>query len=242
MGKFVGFDRRIQLDWLDTTAALVQAGLPLDEISERLNRYLVDKVVGDEARAKTILVLFRVWANVRDEHKHLRDEGLQLAAQTHSEERLWIHWAMSLLTYPVFRDVAATVGRLSRLQGVISNDQVQRRIVEHWGQRTTVQRATRRLIRTFVDWSVLKDTGKRGHYEANPPNRTANQDLALWFLTCALQANEAEQIPMGELSQLPYLFPFDLLPFTNHVRQSERFEVTRQGLDLEMVAARLPIV
>jgi hypothetical protein len=30
---------------------------------------------------------------------------------------------------------------------------------------------------------------------------------------------------------------FDLLPFVNDVRLSERFEVARQGLDLEMVAA-----
>jgi len=40
-----------------------------------------------------------------------------------------------------------------------------------------------------------------------------------------------------ELGQLSYTFPFDLLPFVNDVRLSERFEVTRQGLDLEMVAA-----
>jgi len=143
---------------------------------------------------------------------------------------------MSLLAYPFFRDVAATVGQLSRLQGTFTQAQIQRRMIEHWGQRTTLQRAIRRLLRTFVDWGVLRDTDVRGSYEAVPSRQTENPALALWFLDCALRANEAEQVSLRELGQLSYTFPFDLLPSLNNVRRSERFEVTRQGLDLEMVA------
>ena len=235
MRQIVGFDRKIQLDWLDATAALCQEGLGPDAVAERLDRRLAGEVGGAEARRKTIIVLLRIWVNVPDEHKPLRDEALQLVTQTNSVDRLWVHWGMSLLAYPFFRDVAATVGRLSRLQGVFSQAQVQRRMVERWGERTTLQRAIRRLLRTFIDWNVLRDTEVRGRYEVTPMRRTTNQTLALWFLTCALQANEADQIPLAELSQLPYAFAFGLLPFANDVRRSERFAVSRQGLDLEMV-------
>ena len=110
-------------------------------------------------------------------------------------------------------------------------------MIENWGQRTTLQRAVRRLIRTSVDWDVLQDTDVRGCYEVAPSRQTENRALALWLLDCALQANDAEQVLLRELGQLSYTFPFDLLPFVNDVRLSERFEVARQGLDLEMVAS-----
>jgi hypothetical protein len=133
--------------------------------------------------------------------------------------------------------VAATVGQLSRLQGGFSQAQVQRRIAESWGQRTTLRRAIQRILRTCVTWDVLQDADVRGSYDVVPSRQTENKALALWFLDCALQANEAEQVLLRELGQLSYAFPFELLSFINAVRRSERFEVTRQGLDLEMVAS-----
>jgi hypothetical protein len=55
-------------------------------------------------------------------------------------------------------------------------------------------------------------------------------------MDCALRANEAEQVPLRDMERLPYTFPFEWTTFVGDVRRSERFETTRQGLDLEMVA------
>jgi hypothetical protein len=234
----VGFDRRLQLDWLDVTVGLCQESLDPGIVAEQLRRKLEHEIAGAEARRKTITVLLRIWVNVPAGDTDLRDEALQLATQIDAEERRWLHWGVSLLAYPFFRDVASTVGQLSRLQGTFSQAQVQRRMVESWGQRTTLRRAVQRVLRTFVDWDVLRDTDVRGSYETGLPRRTENQTLAFWFLDCALEANEAEQVPLRELGQLSYIFPFDLLPFIGEIRRSERFEITRQGLDLEMVSVR----
>lgn len=235
MNKFIGFDRRLQLCWLDATVSLCQETLDPTVISGRLWQRLELEIAGTEARRKTRTVLLRIWVKVPEEYTCLRREALQLAAQIGSEESLWLHWGMSLLAYPFFRDVAATVGHLSRLQGAFTQAQVQRRIIENWGQRTTLRRAVRRLLRTFVDWGTLRDTDSRGRYEVAPRRQTENQALALWLLDCALHANDAEQVPLRELGQLSYTFPFDLLPFVSDVYRCERFEVARQGLDLDMV-------
>lgn len=232
MNRFIGFDRKVQLDWLDTTAGLYQEGLGFDLIAEHLHRYLEKAVAGPEARRKTITVLLRLWIKVPTQDQPLRDEALQLAGQVSPTERLWLHWGLSLLAYPFFRDVAATVGQLSRLQGSFSQAQVQRRMMETWGQRTTLQRAVRRLLRTFVDWGVLRDSDTRGSYEIAPPRQTENQSLALWLLDCALRAHQAELVLLRELEQPAYTFPFDLAPFANDLRRSDRFEISRQGLDL----------
>lgn len=239
MKQMIGFDRKLRLDWLDTTVGLCHESLDPAVVANRLRERMEREIAGTEALRKTITVLLRIWVNVPTEYSRLREEALDLAVQANSEERLWIHWGMSLMAYPFFRDVSATVGQLSRLQGVFSQTQVQRRMIENWGQRTTLRRATQRLLRTFVDWDVLRDTGTRGSYDVASPRQTDNLDLTLWLLDCVLQANEAEQVPLKELGQSSYTFPFDLLPFLGDVCRSERFEVSRQGLDLEMVSARV---
>lgn len=236
MNRMIGFDRSLRLDWLDVTVGLCQQELDLNTIAQRLQQKLEAEITGSEARRKTITVLVRVWANVPQTHVTSRNEALQLAAHVQPGERLWLHWGMSLLAYPFFRDVAATVGHLGRLQGAFSLAQVQRRMVEGWGQRTTLQRAVRRLVRTFFDWDVIKEVEGRGNYAVASPRHTANHELALWLLECALRAHGAEQVLLRELGQLLYMFPFDLRAFANDVRLSERFEVAHQGLDLEMVA------
>lgn len=236
MNRFIGFDRKLQLDWLDATVGCCQKSLDPGIVAGHLRQRLESKVTGTEARRKTITVLLRIWVNVPAKDGRLRDEALQLAAQIGPEERLWLHWGLSLLAYPFFRDVAATAGQLSRLQGSFSQAQVQRRMIENWGQRTTLQRAVRRLLRTFIDWHVLRETDVRGSYDVAPPRQTDNQYLALWLLDCALRAHEAEQVMLRELGQLAYNFPFDLTPFVGDLRRSDRFEIARQGLDLEMVA------
>ena len=235
----IGFDRRLDLAWLDATVGLCQRGSDSTQISEQLRQHLEAEVEGMEARRKTVTVLSRIWVNVPERDRPLRKEGLQLAASVAADERLWLHWGMSLLAYPFFRDVAATVGRLDRLQGAFSNAQVQRRMKEKWGQRTTLQRASRRVVGTLVGWGVLRRTSVPGSYVAAPRQQTDDRVLALWLLDCAMRASDAEQIPLRELVQLPCLFPFDLVDLTNDVRLSARFEVSRQGLDLEMVSSTL---
>ena len=236
MSQMIGFDRKVQLDWLDATVGLYQQSLDPSVIGAQLKQRLESEISGAEARRKTATVLLRIWVNVPEKHKSLHDEALHLAGRVQPNERLWLHWGMSLLAYPFFRDVAAVVGQLGRLQGVFSLAQVQRRTIEGWGQRTTLQRAVQRLVRTFFEWGVILEAEAKGSYTLAPACKTDNRDLALWLLDCALRAHGSEQVLLQELGQLPYTFPFDLFPFIGDVRRSERFEVDRQGLDLEMVA------
>jgi hypothetical protein len=238
MNQMIGFDRKIQLAWLDSTVGLCQQRLAPDCIAKNLKQKLASEIAGAEARRKTVTVLLRLWVNVPEKDVRLRDEALTLAAQVRPDERLWLYWGMSLLAYPFFRDVAATIGQIGRLQTVWSLAQIQRRMVEEWGQRTTLQRAVQRLARTFYNWGMIQEAEGKGNYIVKPARQITQRALGLWLLECALHAHNSEQLLLREFVQLPYLFPLDLSSFINDVRLSERFEVTHQGLDMEMVTAR----
>ena len=74
---------------------------------------------------------------------------------------------MALAAYPFWGAVAAQTGRLLRLQGTVAAAQVQRRIKEGYGERDTVSRAARRVLRSFIDWRVLTDTATKGRRKNN---------------------------------------------------------------------------
>ena len=82
-----------------------------------------------------------------------------------------VHWCMCMAVYPFFGTVADAVGRLLRLQGTAGAAQVQRRLRERFGERETVARAARRILRAYIDWGVLSETDEKGplprRYEAS---------------------------------------------------------------------------
>lgn len=238
--QIIGFDRELALDWLDLTAGLAQQGLALAQLRAELLRQLTGEIPGAEACRKTVTLLTRLWVRVPPEHQTLQTEALSLLSTVLPHERLWLHWGMSLLAYPFFHEVAGLVGRLSRLQEGFESSQVQRRMREAWGERTTLERAILRLLKTFVAWEVI--TPEAHIYRVTPQRQTENTALALWFVSCLIwsscqtNGHHQRQIALSELAQAPAAFPFDLIPHLPLLRRSNRFEISHQGLNLEMVA------
>ena len=150
---------------LDATAEWTLQGLSVPEIRAQLERLLDGQVAGEgphSARGKTMTVLLHVWTAVPDAAVPLRDDALALLRGRTARERLALHWGMCLATYPFFRDVAATTGRLLALQGEAALSQIVRRMAESWGGRSTLKRAVQRVVRSFVEWGVLAESGDRG--------------------------------------------------------------------------------
>ena len=211
----IGFSQRIHIDWLEYTANLVLAGNDREEIVAALSERLKEKLsVGNEPvrgnRDKAITILTRVWVTVPEELHALRDEGLEHLRTQDPNVRLLVHWCMCMAVYPFFGTVADAVGRLLRLQGTASAAQVQRRLRERFGERETVARAARRILRAYIDWGVLHETGEKGLYSGTAKHAIAEVPLALWVVKAVL-------FPMGDTPRSaasmlhgPELFPFEL--------------------------------
>ncbi len=210
----VGFSQRIQLDWLERTARLYIAGLTKDEIEESLQALLQDQLsIGSGAkrgnRALSISILLKVWVVVPHGLESLRNEGLELLKRLPPKQHLVVQWGMVMAVYPFFQVLAETVGRLLRLQGTVAASQVQRRMREQFGERSTVERAARRILRCLIDWGVLKETEEKGIYQATA------------------------------ITQNPALFPFSTESINIRGLESHsRLELLRQGLDEDVIMLR----
>jgi len=231
----IGFDRFIRRQWLDIAAETALGGASPEDLRAHLHAVLAEAHPGRKARSNTITVLVRVWASVDDEHLRLRDEALALWGETSHLERLWLHWGMALTAYPVFRAAAEIIGRLLRLQGEVTLSQTQRRLAELMGNRSTLGRAARRIVRSMVEWGALADAERKGVYCGTAKLTTASVPLQLWLLEAYHLADGADSVEAHSLIDSPALFPFALSVGTGDLRQSKRFAVHRQGVDMDVV-------
>lgn len=240
----IEFDRKIELDWLDATAAKVAAGATEQELHDFLFAYLdflsiEGRDTWGTARAKTARVLTRIWSRVPAEAEPLRDRAIRLLPQVQPGQRLALHWAMMIAAYPFFADIAAALGRLLSLQETVSSAQLQRRIAERWGDRSTVYRTLRHVVRSIVAWGVLEDAGKGVYRRSGQKLRPVGGQVAQLLVEAVLLDSEQDSLPLDQASNHPALFPFHVEVNVQQLRQPERIRVYRQGLDMDVVAIAL---
>lgn len=238
----IGFSQRVRLEWLEQTANLVLAGNDKAAVNDTLQELLKDKVsVGGQAergnREKVITILLKVWLTAPTELESLRIGGLELLKRVPRRDHLSIHWGMVMAVYPFWSGVATQVGRLLRLQGSAAAAHVQRRVREQYGERETVSRAARRVLRSYLDWGVLQEAGAKGIYSAGPSLAVDDNRLIAWLVETCLQLRANGSFPLKDLLDSPSLFPFRLKPMhaESLVASSTRLDILRHGLDEDLV-------
>ena len=232
----LGFDRKLDLAWLDAAAAAAARGDSLSDARQQLYAVLEGIVKGDgprSGRGKTITVLSRIWLNPGLDG--FRGRAVAALEQADAGERLAIHWAMCSGTHPFFVDTAAAAGRLVRMQGDVAQAQVVRRVAETWGDRSTLHRAVQRTCRTFIDWGVLQETDIRGVYEAKARGISVGGNTARLLLEGMLRGGKSPAAPLAELVRHPALFPFSVNSSAGDLRVAPQFRLDRQGLDVDVV-------
>jgi len=239
----VGISQRIRLEWLEQTANLVLAGNDKCSINNALQDLLKNEVsVGGEAdrgsREKIITILMKVWLNIPPGLEAFRIDGLKLLRSLPPRNRVVVHWGMVMAVYPFWGSVAGQVGRLLRLQESFTISQIQRRLREQFGERETVFRAARRVIRSFVDWKVLRKTEAKGIYKQGEVIKISEPRLAAWLIEAHFYANPERKSTLSSLINSPMLFPINLCAISigQLGEYSERLEITKVDMDDFLVA------
>ena len=156
-------------------------------------------------------------------------------------EKTAIHWAMISAAYPFWFNVARQVGRLLNLQDQITSQQIVRRLKEQYGDRQTVSRVSRYVVRSFVAWGVLKDTDRKGCYERGQIFTIDNPHVIGLLLEGALHTVTESKSSINTLYNNPGFYMFDL-PLLNGeliAQANSRIEVLRFGMDEEILKLKV---
>jgi len=238
----VGLDRFISLAWMEKASSLVLAGNASKDIKTILQEDLSGffRSSRTDVRGsldKTITILMKIWLTTPTELEAFRKSGLELLQGMPRQEQIAVHWGMILAVYPFWSGVATQVGRLLSLQSSVTAAQVQRRVREQYGERETVSRRARYALRSFVDWGAIKETQKKGVYQAASTLNVTDPSLTAWMIEAALHAQKNGSAPLKDVIRSPGLFPFAIRSISVDRLQSVngRINIVRHGLDDDLV-------
>ncbi len=234
----IGFDRRLDLAWLDSAAAKAKDGASSEELRTSLWALLGEPGLegqGESATKKTVTVLHRIWGPESGPTEDLRQRAMGLLEVCGPKERLGLHWAMMVARYPIFVDVAATLGRLLKLQDSVTLSLLNRRLAKDWGSRSTLHRAVQRIVRSMIQWGIIEDTGLKGVYRSHDAPIQLGPELSGLVVEAILHDSEAQAMPLDTLMAHPALFPFALNTGPIDLRNSVHLRFHREGLDSVIV-------
>lgn len=246
MGKrheAIGIKQAIRFEWMQKAANLLLAGLDAKTIRQELHEFLADrKGSGSEGersdQTRTFLVnnLMKIWVSPDPELVPFRDASLTFLRENPSMA-LAVHWGMISAVYPFWFNVARQTGRLLALQDQVTQTQIINRLKEQYGDRQTVFRYGRYVLRSFVAWGVLEEADSKGCYKKGNVFTATDLDLEVIMLEAALWVSADAQSALGLLLNNPGFFPFHLAPISGELvaQRSTRIDVIRYGLDDEML-------
>jgi len=241
----IGLDRLVRLAWLEKVSSLVLAGNEPRDIKTILQddlqwAFRSTKTDVRGSMDKTITILLKVWLKVPAELESLRIGGLELLKRVPRRDHMAIHWGMVMAVYPFWSGVAIQVGRLLKLQGSAAAAHIQRRVREQYGERETVSRRARYVLRSYLDWGVLQESREKGIYSAGASLAVEDYRLIAWLVEASLHARANGSAPLKDLIDSPSFFPFRIKPIhaESLVAASSRLDILHHGLDDDLVMLR----
>jgi hypothetical protein len=244
--RALGIKQTIRFEWLQKTTNLLLAGLDGPSVRAGLHDHLTGRkgngtmgARSERTREFVVFNLTKTWVTPSPALDPLRADLLAVLRENPAMAPA-VHWAMISAAYPFWFNVAGRCGRLLTLQGQVTHAQIVRRLKEHYGDRETVSRYSQFVIRSFVAWGVLKDSGARGCYEKAAPLAVTDTPLVALMLEAALYTVPEGKAPLRALLAHPAFFPFHfpLLGGDQVSRHNSRLDAIRLGLDEELLQLR----
>lgn len=228
MAKLVGLSRAIKIEWLNKTVELIKEGKTEAEIKSDLNEYLSYEISSPTNLRKTREILLAIWVRTPDEYKNIKTLALKLfETDTKCINKLVAHWCMLLLTYPIFSDVCALIGKLVDIQDTFTTAWLKQKLFDLWGERTTLLHSSDKILQTLRYLGTIENekVGVHKIVSVNVSDDTARSVIALTILAL----NRKAYYEISELSQVPQMFPFQYSVSCELVHKSELFTLSNFG-------------
>jgi hypothetical protein len=230
MSKRVNFSRHIEIQWLDSVAVWVAEGKPKKELDEQIDLMLEPIINCKVNRGKTRNQLTKLWSSMSDE---IADDFDQFAINAVIESEhpdFMLHWGMLVAKNNFFADVVRFIGRREKHSEVFTYAQVQKNIVELYGDTETVKRSLRSVLKTLVDFKVLGRQTNRT-YKAHKLEHKVESKYKSWLLQSLMYNQKYRSRSLADMLDDLVWFPFVFSVSVNEL-ETTWFDLHQQGNDL----------
>lgn len=236
MTKPVGFDQKVLLHHLDFTANHTKKYSRKD-MYEVLDGYLRNDITGAKSRKNAVTMLMKIWYLVDKDLIHIRDKVLEVLPTLTKEERLLVHWGMTLAAYPFFKDAAQELGKLFQLQDTVPSTVIGKRMKEEYGDRRRVEVATSAVLMSIKAWGILIPSKNRS-YQLPDKIYISNPMLQVFIIQTLLYILENTALQLDIVHNHSMFFPFAYDFNLSELRQCEEITLHRQGVDTLIVECK----
>jgi hypothetical protein len=235
MKKMVGFDQKVQLHQLDYMAQAI-TDCDQQNLYQKIDDYLAREISNERTRNKTRTLIFKIWYHLPDAHRDVQRQALAFFPQLTAQERLLLHWGLTILAYPFARDFIQELGYFFRLQEGVSTKQLKRRMKQLYGDRRRVEVATEAMLTTLRSWGVLRSS-QPGIQQKTEPIQVTSPHLKQWLTEVLLLATQVTAMRKEQINDHPLFFPFEFQVSVDEL-DNRRFTKIRQGVDMMMVGLK----
>jgi hypothetical protein len=207
----IGIKQVIRYEWMTYTVELLKSGLKKDEVRKELEYYLSTRRGCGETGKRAeytmsiaMTMLLNIWINPNNKLLPFRGDLLKMSMIKAFEPAC--HWAMIASAYPFWFSVAYILGSLFKTQNQIKKSQILARLYEILGERNTVERCSRYVIRSFMAWDIIRDSEKAGFYEKGKILQITDHRLMSLLIESMLYAVPEKRLSLTDILSCPAFF------------------------------------
>ncbi|RID89027.1 hypothetical protein D1953_00160 [Peribacillus asahii] len=231
MTKPIGFDQKVLLHHLDFTANEARR-LERKEMYDVLENFLRTDIQGAKSRKNAITMLMKIWYLVGENHSSIREKALEMFPLLKQEERILLHWCMTILAYPFFYDLVREMGLHLRMQDMVPSQVLGRKMKSLYGERRRVEVATSAVLTSIKSWGIT-ELYKNRSYSLSEKIEVHSPELKQLIAEVLLACNDAHILPLELMNNNALFFPFDY-----HIKArdliEDKFELVK-SIDMTMV-------
>jgi hypothetical protein len=227
MSKQVGMSRNITLEYLNKVIELMNTEDDTRLIKESLQDHLSVYIQDKTNLNKTVNILSNIWLLDADDNKSIKAYARKIVTKSSETTKLVANWCMMLISYSVFKDIASTVGKLGDMQLELTSKVIKEKMLDSWGERTTLIHAIPKNIKTMKDINVL-ETVKNGVYISKKYEVKDSEAVILIVVTLIHLKNKL-YLSIDELINDEAMFPFKYNIDLEMLQESKLFSFDRFG-------------
>lgn len=230
----VGADRFLALKWANYAFELFQTNEDEDFLYRSLRTYLDSEIEGDVTSRKTSNHLKRLWLTKDDPYQQLREKAITLPYYKHPELLPFIHLGIAINVFPIYRETTKSIGLLDRVINPIPKQSVVERVLERFGNTSSIPRAVARVLQTLEDWRLIQSQDtylKVVSFDVDDPM------IAEWLLTALVQMNQPLGIAISDLPLTPEKLGIKLPNAREIIQKSAALNINRDLQGLEIINA-----
>lgn len=199
---------------------------------EVLDNFMRADIQGTKSRKNAITMLMKIWYRVGQKHVPIRDQALEIYPYLKQQEKIVLHWCMTLLAYPFFKDVAREMGQHFRLHDSTSSQVLGRKMKILYGDRRRVEVATSAVLMSIRSWGII--VPQKGYeYTISKKHLVDSPELLGLLAEVLLTIDELDAIPLNLINNNPLFFPFNFNVSSGDLK-NKRFNVI-ESLDMTMI-------